>query len=176
MRATDARGDVAMFLSPGECERVTQARFPASVALLLADEWLGQRLRQGQIEPVIVPALQRPLEQLSNALGGGERIASTPIPFTYSVIIHRSIYLYCFWLPFGLVDSIGFMTPVIVCFIAYTFFALEALGAELEDPFGMEANDLALEGMSYMIESTLLEMLDEPPRTAQPQVRNFVLH
>ncbi|WP_084523328.1 bestrophin family protein [Lampropedia hyalina] len=176
LRATDARGDVAMFLSPGECERVTQARFPASVALLLADEWLGQRLRQGQIAPVIVPALQRPLEQLSNALGGGERIASTPIPFTYSVIIHRSIYLYCFWLPFGLVDSIGFMTPVIVCFIAYTFFALEALGAELEDPFGMEANDLALEGMSYMIESTLLEMLDEPPRTAQPQVRNFVLH
>lgn len=34
-------------------------------------------------------------------------------------------------LPFGLLDSTGVMTPVIVIFIAYMFFALEALGAEI---------------------------------------------
>jgi putative membrane protein len=27
------------------------------------------------------------------------------------------------------------MTPLIVAFISYTFFALEALGSEIEDPF-----------------------------------------
>lgn len=123
----------------------------------------------------LAPAFESSLGQLSTALGGCERIAGTPIPFTYSVLIHRCIYLYCFWLPFGLLDAIGLMTPVIVCFIAYTFFALEALGAEIEDPFGLEANDLALDGMSYMIEATLFEMIDEQPRTRQPVARDYVL-
>ncbi len=54
------------------------------------------------------------------------------------MIIHRTIYLYCVLLPFGLVDAIGPMTPVIVAFIAYTFLALEALGAQIEEPFGIE--------------------------------------
>jgi putative membrane protein len=51
---------------------------------------------------------------------------------------------------------------VVVAFIAYTFFALEALGAEIEEPFGTDANDLALDAMSRTIESTLREMLGEP--------------
>ena len=58
---------------------------------------------------------------LNDAFGGCERIAYTPLPFTYSVILHRTVYLYCFMLPFGLLDAIGFMTPVMVAFVAYTF-------------------------------------------------------
>ena len=90
-------------------------------------------------------------------------------------LVHRSVYLYCFWLPFGLLDAIGSMTPVIVCFIAYTFFALEALGAEIEDPFGEAPNDLALNAMAHMIETSLLEMVNEKPRTIRPEVKDFVL-
>ncbi len=81
---------------------------------------VGERLRAGQLAPPLAQSMEMSLNQLSTALGGCERLAGTPIPFTYSVIIHRCIYLYCMLLPFGLLDSIGLMTPVIVCFIAYT--------------------------------------------------------
>ena len=91
-----------------------------------------------------MPALEAQFTHIGDAVGGCERLAATPIPFTYGVIIHRTIYLYCLLLPFGLVDSIGSMTPVIVVFVAYTFLALEALGSELEEPFGSQANDLPL--------------------------------
>jgi putative membrane protein len=86
------------------------------------------------------------------------KIASTPIPYTYRVLLHRTVYLYCFLLPFGFVDSLGWVTPFIVIFIAYTFVALEAIADEIADPFGTEPNDLALNAMSEMIESTLLEL------------------
>lgn len=175
LRGSDPQTELAAFLSPAECSRLTQARFPAAMALLMANEWLGEQLRHGHVAPTTIPAFERSLAQLSIAVGGCERIASTPIPFTYSVIIHRSIYLYCFWLPFGLLDTIDLMTPVIVCFIAYTFFALEALGAELEDPFGLEPNDLALTGMSHMIESSMLDMLGEPARTTKPVAHDYIL-
>jgi putative membrane protein len=91
------------------------------------------------------------------------------------VILHRSVYLYCVLLPFGLVDTIGLMTPLVVTFVSYTFFALEALSDEIENPFGLADNDLALDAMVTGIKSSLFEMLGEmPPPIAQPNA-NFVL-
>ncbi|MBO9647814.1 MAG: hypothetical protein J7605_04835 [Variovorax sp.] len=167
LRTTDAKADLERLLVPQDCARVQAARYKPAMLLLMVGEWLADRLRAGQISPALVQAMEVPLGRLTEALGGCERIASTPIPFTYSVIIHRTIYLYCVLLPFGLVDAIGPMTPVIVAFIAYTFFALEALSAEIEEPFGTEPNDLALDAMSAMIESTLREMMGDAlaPRT-----------
>jgi putative membrane protein len=52
----------------------------------------------------------------------------------------------------------GWITPFVIVFIAYTFVALEAIADELEDPFGLQPNDLALDAMSQMIENTLLEL------------------
>ena len=48
-----------------------------------------------------------------------------------------------------------------VAILAYTLFGLDALGDELEDPFGDEANDLALDAMVRVIETDLLEALGE---------------
>lgn len=40
------------------------------------------------------------------------------------IVRPRLHWLHCLLLPFGMVDQIGPMTPVVVAFIAYTFFAL----------------------------------------------------
>lgn len=45
--------------------------------------------------------------------------------------------------------------------IAYTFFGLDFLSEELEDPFGIAANQLPLSAMSRTIEINLLEALGE---------------
>jgi len=167
LRGSDPTPDLARLLPCDDCHRLAPARFQPALLLLMAGEWIGQRRRDGSLDPVLVPTLEQPLGKLSQALGGCERISSTPIPFAYSVLIHRTIYFYCLLLPFGLVDTIGAMTPVIVAFIAYTFLALESLAVELEEPFGTSPNDLALDAISHMIESTLREMLGEtlpPPR------------
>ncbi len=112
--------------------------------------------------------LDAQLNALSNAVGGCERIASTPIPYPYAVLLHRTIYIYCFLLPFGLVHSIGAATPVMAVFVAYTLFALEAIAQEIGDPFGTAPNSLALEAMCRSIERSLLELCGEslPPELA----------
>ena len=100
LRDTDAERDFVRLLEPHECERVAQARYKPAVLLLMAGEWLRDMRERRLIQPVLIPAMEVPLGRLSEALGGCERIASTPIPFTYAVIIHRTIYVYCFLLPF----------------------------------------------------------------------------
>ena len=178
LRGSDGSEDLRRLLPADELSRLLQGRYRPALLLLMAGEWIRDRLSDKSLPSELAPALELPLARLTEALGGCERIASTPIPFTYAVIIHRTIYIYCMLLPFGLVDAIGVMTPVMVAFVAYTFFALEALSAEIEEPFGTEPNDLALHGMACMIEDTLREMLGEPvaERPALPVLSSdFVL-
>lgn len=175
LAGTDPAADLRLFLDETDVRRILDATQRPAMALLLASEWLGARITASELNLSFTAAFERNLHELSTALAGCERIAETPLPFPYSVIIHRCAYLYCFWLPFGLLDGIGLMTPVIVCFIAYTFLALEALGAELENPFGQDPNDLPLKTLSHQIEASLLEMINEPARTVRPVVTNDIL-
>jgi ion channel-forming bestrophin family protein len=162
-------------LPPALLARLDGLRFPASAVAL----WLGQELRrfrdEGTLDPMALASMDGALSQMTAALGGCERIANTPLPFTYSVILHRSTYLYCWLLPFGLVDAIGLLTPLVVAFVSYTFFALEALSDEIEEPFGTMPNDLALDAIVAAVHASLCELLGEtPPPPLRPDA-NFLL-
>jgi putative membrane protein len=122
---------------------------------------LAQCIREGRIDPCLGAAIDASLSAMTAAAASCERIKSTPIPFSYTLLLHRSAYLYCFLLPFGLVDTIGFMTPFVVAIVAYTFFGLDALGDEIEEPFGKDANDLPLDALCRTIEINLRESLSD---------------
>jgi len=79
--------------------------------------------------------------------GGCERIVSTPVPFAYSLLLHRTALIFCLTLPFALAGSLDWWTLLPVLLVAYTFFRLDALGHQLEDPFVLEPNALPLDAM-----------------------------
>lgn len=162
LRGSDATADLQRLLPAALAASLKDARYKPVMLLLEMGSWVRAHLEQGWIDTNTQAAFDYNFNKLSTIVGGCERIASTPIPYTYSVLLHRTVYLYCFLLPFGLVDSIGWMTPVIVVFIGYTFMALDAIVSDIEEPFGTEPNDLALNAMSHTIETTLLEMAGEP--------------
>ena len=78
-------------------------------------------------------------------------------------------------MPFGLVDSIGFMTPFVVAIVAYTFFGLDALGDEIEEPFGLESNDLPLDAICRAIEIDLRASLRDEYVPAPLAAVNYCL-
>jgi len=157
-------------------DKLEHYRFAPSAILLWLGNWLREHRLNGAADGLQAQQMERSLNDLSAALGGCERIANTPLPFTYTVILHRSSYLYCMLLPFGLVDSIGLMTPLVVAFVSYTFFALEALSDEIENPFGTQPNDLALDAMCASVEASLREMLGETPAAIPLPDKEFVLY
>lgn len=175
LRGRERDVDLLGLLPADVIERMRGARSAPALVLLWLGQWLRARREVGHLDPMLAQQMEQSLNELSAALGGCERIANTPLPFTYSVILHRSAYLYCTLLPFGLVDSIGAMTPLIVAFVSYTFFALEALSDEIEEPFGTMANDLALDALVAGINASLREMLGEIPPPAPVPDENFIL-
>ena len=131
---------------------------------------LADCMHDGRLSDVLYQRLARHLDALGAAQACCERIKSTPTPFAYSLLLHRTAWLFCLLLPFGLVSSLQLLTPIVVAIIAYTFFGLDALGDELEDPFGMADNDLPLDALVRCIERDVLEVLGEPlPEPLLPQ-------
>jgi putative membrane protein len=121
--------------------------------------------RKHWIHPLHVPVIEGSLTGLTDIMGACERIKSTPIPYSYTVLMHRIVAVYCSLLPFGLAESIKWLTPVVVLFISYALFGLDAVGDEVEQPFGMDPNDLPLSTISRNIERNLRQRIGEemPP-------------
>ncbi len=175
LRGTDASHDLQRLLSVDVYQSLKNAQFVPNLLILNLAQQLQKQRQQQQLEPVLAAQIEPPMARLTESISGCERLNSTPLPYTYVVILHRTAYLYCFLLPFGLIDAIGWTTPIMVAFVAYTFFALEALSDELEEPFGTSANDLALEAMCVMIETTLKEMLGEKELPEAVRAVDFVV-
>lgn len=152
---------LAKYLSEKDLQTVFAAQSPANRILLLMGEWLAVRRRDGQLSDILFHSLNNRLNDMSAVLAGCERIANTPVPFAYTLILHRTVYLFCIMLPFALVVDLHYMTPFISVLISYTFISLDALAEELEEPFGTENNDLPLDAICNAIEIDLLQMNDE---------------
>jgi putative membrane protein len=166
----------AELLAPALAAEVDRARYKPFIILRAMGEWVAARQREDALGEITMTAIDRNLVELSNILGGCERIAATPVPFGYSVMIHRVVYFYCALLPFGLVDAIEWMTPAVSLVMAYSFIALDSLASELEMPFNRDENDLALDAMSLNIELSIREMSGEPLEKKPLQPVMYVLH
>ncbi len=70
-----------------------------------------------------------PLQQ-----AGCERIATTPLPYVYSLLIYRTTYLFCLLLPLSLVATAGWFTPIIVGIVAYVFLGLAEVSEGARPP------------------------------------------
>ena len=152
---------LAKYLNEKDMQTVFASQSPANRILLLMGEWLAVRRRNGQLSDILFHSLNNRLNDMSAVLAGCERIANTPVPFAYTLILHRTVYLFCIMLPFALVVDLHYMTPFISVLISYTFISLDTLAEELEDPFGTENNDLPLDAICNAIEIDLLQMNDE---------------
>ncbi|NMM14576.1 MAG: bestrophin [Rhodoferax sp.] len=175
LRDTDAQPELKGLLLESEWQQLQKASNKPDFLMLKMGQDLAQSLKEGRIDSCLAAGIDSTLSAMTAAAGGCERIKSTPIPFSYTLLLHRTAYLYCFLLPFGLVDSIGFMTPFVVAIVAYTFFGLDALGDEIEEPFGMDANDLPLNAICRTIEINLRESLGDEDSPAPLAPVNYCL-
>lgn len=139
-------------------------------------QWeLLQAMKEGEISDIIYTQMNRHVAALSEMQTGCDRIANTPIPFAYSVLLNRTVYFFCFMLPFSLGSLLGLATPLLVGILAYTFLGLDALSTEIEEPFGTQSNDLPLDAMVRSIEIELLGTLGRPtPPPIQAQDHNLL--
>ena len=139
---------------------------------------LGAARARGWVDQGATIILEGTLTDLTSAQGGCERIKNTPVPVTYAVLSRTIVSFFCLFLPFGILDTAVWLTPVVVFLVSYAFCGLDALGEEVTEPFGHDPHDLPLEQYVETIETNLRQILhdhDLPDLDALPDRPEIVL-
>jgi putative membrane protein len=175
LRGTDPFADMTRYLPAERSAALLHSHYRPVALVTDLREALAERFASGAISSQQLMMLDTQVNHLAAAVSGCERIASTPIPYPYGVLLHRTVYAYCLLLPFGLVDSIGLATPIIATFVSYTLIALEAIASEVAEPFGKLPNSLPLDALTRNFERSLLEQCGEDMPAELPVGRGYQL-
>lgn len=175
LRGTPAHAELERWLGHQASERLKHIRHLPNAILDELGRDLAKAVRDAGGDAILLARMDEELDRFSHVLGGCERIKGTPIPFTYILLLHRTVHVYCFMLPFCLIGPLGWFTPLVVGVIAYTFFGLDAIGEQIEDPFDLLPNDLPLDAISRNIEIDLLGLLGDTDLPPPLEPKDFVL-
>ena len=168
-------GRVRAHLTEAEFAAYEASRNPPDLLLRLLGAALADLRAAGALGDIPFQMLDRTLCDMAGVQASCERIRATPVPFAYTLLLHRTAYLFCFLLPFFLLGTLGWFTPFAAALVAYTFFGLDALGDELEEPFGTQPNCLPIAALAETIEINLREALGETGLPPLPAPRDHLL-
>ena len=163
LRRTDPPAQLQEFADPALIQSFKDMRNPACGPLNEMAKRLHRIHANGGISDFGLRVLTQRLGAISLAQAGCERISSTPMPYVYVLLIYRTIFLYCILVPFGLIESVGWMAPVFAGIIAYVFYGLAAVTDELKHPFTNSVNGIPLDAMCRTVEISVAEALNTPP-------------
>ena len=129
----------------------------------IIDKWLYTKLynlkQDGTISEQDFIVIDINLKALADILGACERIRNTPIPYSYSIFLKKFIFIYVTTIPLALVGDFGYYSSIIAVFIFYVLVSMEILAEEIEDPFGLDDNDLPTDDLSAKIKMNAEEIL-----------------
>lgn len=145
-------------LQPGDIAAEAPQHIPNAIAAELYRR-IAAWNRAGTISGEMLINLNAELARFTDITGACERILKTPIPYGYSLFIKKFIFAYTLTLPMGLVDQFGYWSVPLSAFTLYVFGSLELLAEEIEEPFGLDANDLPTDPLADTMRTNVAELL-----------------
>lgn len=189
-RQTPLESELARYLSAGELQQVLSARNkPARIAALQSTVTKDLFARQ-EIVVLQFIHLQREIKELFVLQARSERIKDFPYPRQFATVSMLFVNLFCFFLPFGLLNEFdklndgveGFMKGNMIWLaipfsvaISWVYTSLEQVGESTENPFEGGANDIPVSQMCRSVEIDMLEMIGETQLPAPLTPQNNVL-
>ena len=131
---------------------------PNQVASLIFNK-VNSLYASGKITGEQFIILNAELQSFTDISGACERIKNTPIPYSYSAFLKKFIFFYVMTLPWGYVYNLGYYVIPVVGFIFYVLASLELVAEEIEDPFGVDSNDLPMDKICENIDKQVKELL-----------------
>ncbi|MBW4672372.1 MAG: hypothetical protein KME60_34380 [Cyanomargarita calcarea GSE-NOS-MK-12-04C] len=163
LRGETVNGELEGLISPSRLIKLqTMNHPPLEVAFWIGD-YLQHQYNRDCLNTYQLISIQELLNHLVDNLGACERILKTPMPLAYAIHLKQLLLLYCILLPFQLVESLGWFTGVITSLISFTLFGIEAIGLEIENPFGYDANDLPLDKICHTMKRNIDDLISLTP-------------
>ncbi|NML13030.1 hypothetical protein HHL08_23365 [Sphingobium sp. AR-3-1] len=161
--------DVTRFLREEDKGKALARANPANGLLDSTGRRIDIARREGWIDTIQQAQMEAVLVDIANAQGGMERIKNTPLPMQYRFLPTLFTHVLCILLPIGLVETLGFATPLGSTVAGLMFLAVLRIGDDLVDPFDNSVHDVPLLAMCRTIEIDLLQSIGDPaPEPVKP--------
>lgn len=142
---------------------VDQAHDACEVVLQWVQRLIGKANAEETIK-VAPPILSRVYNQLGNGivkLNNARKITNFPIPFPFAQMITAMLMVH--WIAAVIICSTSIESPVWAGMLSFavilSFWSINFIALELEDPFGEDANDLPMKDLQTDLNLSLKELL-----------------
>nr|WP_221189802.1 bestrophin family ion channel [Azomonas macrocytogenes] len=159
LKGEPCTSEVEALLHPEEI-RLSQStnNFPNDI-LTTSTALLSKEYKAGRLDSIRLARMESTLVELSNCQGGMERIANTPLPYPYVYFPRFFITLFCLIVPIGLVETLGWFTPLASTVVGFMLLAIEKIGTDLQSPFRVSEHQIQMTTLCNNIEKNLDSML-----------------
>ncbi|ORZ05379.1 Bestrophin, RFP-TM, chloride channel-domain-containing protein [Absidia repens] len=106
--------------------------------------YFEQAKKSGKVDAIFSSVMISHMNSLNDCLAGLERLVDTPIPRAYNIHLKQSLWLYLLVMPFTIVADLGWWLVPTVVINSFILYGIDAIGAQIENPFGYNGNDLPL--------------------------------
>jgi len=130
---------------------------PAFVVQQLYD-WLAIQKSNGRLDGDEMRIIDVELAKFLEVCGGCERIARTPMVRSYRIFARQCIFLFLLTLPWGIVSDFHWWTIPLSTITAYFMIGMEVVAEHVEEPFGIDEDDLDLNGLCNTIKFSVEEI------------------
>jgi ion channel-forming bestrophin family protein len=165
LRRESMNSQLVALMSPQQYQQIqTVNHGPLEVAFWIG-EYLQHQYDRDRINVFQLTSLHAMLDEMVDILGGCERILKTPVPLVYTMVLKALLGVYFLLLPLQLVGGLGWWTGPIVGFVSLLLLAINEVGAEIEEPFGHDPNDLPLDFICKTIQRNIEDLIELTPNS-----------
>lgn len=158
----DWQADCSRWLAPDEVSALRPMKNVPNAILKGSADRLAEATRKGLLDPLCWMRIDTALSEIVNAQGGTERIKKTPLPIHFRSFPIIFVEIFCWILPFVIVQDLGLYTPLGSTLIGIMLIAALQVGDDLKDPFANCIHDVPMLAICRTIEIDLLQTLGEP--------------
>ncbi len=153
------RGPTQLSDYPGFHEvKTNPPHVPLAIAHSLYHE-LESWKRERELGAVELLFLDTHAASLMNICGACERILKTPLSPSWRRFIRQSITIYLVTMPWGLVEDLSWFTVPTMMLVSYFMIGMETTAEDVEQPFGLDSDDLPLDEICATIEKSVNQAL-----------------
>lgn len=190
-KETPLEAELGKYISEKEMMYILSTKNRAVQLMSLQSKTIKELYVAQEIDIYQFVEMEKMIKDFYDQQGKSERIKNFPYPRQFATINAFFIKLFCFLLPFGMLNEFeklnatmegwmkGNMVWLVIPFsvlISWVYTSLEQVGESTENPFEGSANDVPISQMSRAIEIDLREMLGETdlPPAIQP-INNILM-
>lgn len=146
-------------------EELRHVLSPAELSIIMSSQHkpvkaihaISEIINSVPMSPAYQLMMSQNLTYFHDVLGGCERLLRAPIPVSYTRKTSRFLFLWLTALPFAIYSSCGPVTIPVAASVAAVVKAIEEIGVQIEEPFGV----LPLQDICNRIDANTLATLKE---------------